>query len=528
MKLIRNLLIVLILSALVCSGVVLFYYSNEYPYSFTGISVNEPVGYSEDNKELADIFKRVMKVSEEEADLSEISFHEPELHVTTHINGRNQRYYDIYLTSVMTRSAYIHDRKTDTLYKMSPSAFVVFFGRDEIAPFAYEFAEPCEMTLSSSEFTATAKASVSDWNYIIADGSYVKVTEVEGSGEVSGFVMNGSEDFKVSLPYTPSSLKARVYTSDNETVFDGVVNDGILPCVKQDGILHYEVTAVWNVDVTKDFYGTAKYIFAIENDVPVSVNAEKVSCYQGEFLRLFAKNVNDTDVFSVSCPDLRYESSFSATPNGVISLMPIPCDAVPGIYSLNVSENGQTRTIEIEVKEQSFEKGTVTISTETSPEAEAELEAILEPFRTYVSEYTYTGGVFTAPVEGKITTSFGLHGYTDGGDTFTIHNGQDIAAKGNPDIKASKDGKVVYVGQLQVPGNTVIIDHGLNILSYYYHMKSTHVEVGQIVSQDEKIGVMGKTGYSTGDHLHYTVMINGIATNPVTLYDVDPSGEEIK
>ncbi|MBQ1261122.1 MAG: M23 family metallopeptidase [Clostridia bacterium] len=171
---------------------------------------------------------------------------------------------------------------------------------------------------------------------------------------------------------------------------------------------------------------------------------------------------------------------------------------------------------------------TVEPTAEEAPEAEAELEAMLTPFRTYVSEYTYTGGVFTAPVEGKITTSFGLHRYTNGSSEYTIHNGQDIAAKGNPDIKASKDGKVVYVGQLQVPGNTVIIDHGLNILSYYYYMKSTQVEVGQIVSQGEKIGVMGTTGYSTGDHLHYTVMINGVATNPVTLYDVDPSGEEIK
>ena len=528
MKFVRNLLIVLILSALSCGGTLLYYYSNEYPYSYTDISINEPASSLVGNEDLAEVFKRVLKVSEEEVDLATVSFREPQFYVTTHIDGKNQRTYDIYLTSVMTRTAYIHDKKTDVLYKMSPSAFVVFFSRDEVSHLAYDYTEPCEMKLTTAGFEVSAKTSICDWNYIIADGTYVKVTEVSGGGEAYGSILNGSEEFKINLPYSPSSLKARVYTEADEVIFEGVVNDGLLPCVRQDGVVYYEVTAVWDVDVTKDFYGTAKYVFVIENDVPVTVSAEKVACYQGEFLRLFAKNANDSDVYTVSCPDLRYESSFAVTENGIISLLPIPCDAVPGIHSLLITENGVTRTIEIEVKEQSFDTGTLTISTARPPEAEAELEEMLTPFRTYVSEYAYTGGTFSAPVEGKITTSFGLHRYTNGSSTYTIHNGQDIAARGNPDIKAAKDGKVVYVGQLAIPGKTVVIDHGMNILSYYYHLKSINVEVGQVVSMGDKVGVMGTTGYSTGDHLHYTVMINGVAVNPVTFYDVDPSAEEVK
>ena len=528
MKFIRNLFIVLILAALACGGTVLFYYSNEYRYSYTDISINEPAIYSKDNEDLSDIFKRVMKISTEEVNLATVNFREPQFYVITHINGKNQRTYDIYVTSVMTRTAYIHDKKTDILYKMNPSAFVVFFSRDEVANLSYKFTEPCEMTLTANGLELSAKASVCDWNYIIADGSYVKVSEVPDGGEVFGAIQNGSEDFKISLPYNATSLKAKVYTEDGETLFAGDVHDGLLPCVKEDGVVYYEVTAVWNVNISKDFYGTAKYVFAIENDVPVTINAEKVSCYQGEFLRLFAKNANENDVYSVSCPDLRYESTFFTTENGIISLLPIPCDATPGIHSLVLNENGVTRTIEIEVKEQSFDRGTLTISIARPPEAEEELEAMISPFRTSISEYQYTGGTFSIPVEGKITTSFGLHRYTNGSDTYTIHNGQDIAARGNPDIKAAKDGVVVFVGELQITGKTIVIDHGMNILSYYYHMKKTNVEEGQIVSTGEKIGVMGTTGYSTGDHLHYTVMINGVATNPVTLYDVDPSAEEIK
>ena len=528
MKFIRNLLIVLIFAALVCGGASLFYYSNEYRYSFTHISVNEPAAYGESNKELTELFKRVMKISDEEENPAVIHMREPQFYITTHIGGKNQRTYDIYITNMMTRSAYIHDTKTNKLYKMDPSAFVAFLSREEVSEFAYIYDEPCEMTLSRSDLSFTGKAAVCDWNYITADGTYKKVKELPESGNVYGEALWSSENFKVEVPYGATSLKARVYTEDNEILFEGELSDGTLPSADRDGTIYYEITAIWNVNITKDFYGTAKYIFVIENDVPVSVIAESPWVYQGEFIRLFAENANVEDVYSASCPELGYESTFFTTENGIISLLPIPCDAVPGIYTIKINENGVERPLEIEVKEQSFDKGTLSISMTRTPEAEAELEAMLTPFRTYTSEFSYAGGTFTAPVEGKITTSFGLHRYTNGSDTFTIHNGQDIAAKGNPAICAAQDGVVVYVGELEIPGKTVVIDHGMNILSYHYHMRNIDVEIGQVVSQGDKLGNMGTTGYSTGDHLHFTVMINGVSTNPVSFYDFDPSSEKIK
>ncbi|MBQ6809445.1 MAG: M23 family metallopeptidase [Clostridia bacterium] len=528
MKYVRNLLIALIFAALICGGASIFYYSNEYRYSYTDISVNEPTAYSEDNDDLAEFFKRVLKSSKEEEDLSTIYQREPQFYVITHIGGKNQRTYDIYITSVMTRSAYIHDKKADKLYKMNSSAFISFFGREEITPYAYTYSQPCEMTLSRGDVSIAAKATICDWNYIVSDGSFVKVTSLPDGGEVTGSVSGEAKDFTISLPYTPSSIKAKVYTEKDEIIFEGDVSDNLLPCANVDGTVFYEVTAVWNVNTTKDFYGTAKYVFIIENDVPVKVSAENVSCYQGEFMRIFAENANEEDVYTAACPELGYEATFFATENGKISLLPIPCDAVPGIYTINITENGNTRPLEIEVKEQSFDRGTLSISMTRTPEAEAELEVMISPFRTYVSEFDYIGGTFTAPVEGKITTSFGLHRYTNGSSEFTIHNGQDIAARGNPAIRAAQDGVVVYVGHLEIPGKTVVIDHGMNILSYHYHMKNIDVEVGQVVSQGDKLGNMGTTGYSTGDHLHFTVMINGVSTNPVTLYDVDPSAEIIK
>jgi murein DD-endopeptidase MepM/ murein hydrolase activator NlpD len=130
-------------------------------------------------------------------------------------------------------------------------------------------------------------------------------------------------------------------------------------------------------------------------------------------------------------------------------------------------------------------------------------------------------GVLVPPVEGKITTSFGLMRYTNDNPNPSRHNGLDIADKNKPDILAAQAGKVVLSRKMEITGNTVVIDHGMNVLSYYYHMSERDVEEGDIVTQGQKIGVMGATGYATGDHLHFTVMVNGVAVNPDYLYKND-------
>lgn len=528
MKFVRNTISVLLLTILICGTSTLIYYSNEYMFSFTDIEINESEPNSYNNTEIAELFKRVLRTAEETTDLSVIEFKEPQLSILTHTNGKNQRTYSIYITSIMTRSAYIYDTKTEKLYKMTPSAFTVFLQKDEIKSYVYSFSEPCQLTISKNETKIAGTATQYDWNYITADGSYVKVRDNTSESATPAKFSGEPEDFQITLPYGSSSLKARIYTDTEEILFEGDLVDGILPKINEDGNFRCEITAVWNADVTKDFYGTAKYIFIIENDVPVSITAEKISVYQGEFIRLFAENASVEDTFSVTCPELSYTSTFFPSEKASIALLPIPCETTPGIYTLTVKENEKTRSLEIEVKEQSFDIATTIINTEVSAAAKSEFEQFLEPLQHYISQTDYSGTTFSTPVDGKITTSFGTTLNTNTGAFSSIHNGLDISATGNPRIKASQNGTVVFVGELEISGKTVAIDHGMNILSYYYHLKTTDVSVNQTVYKGDIIGTMGSTGVSSGDHLHYTVMINGIPTNPMTLYDVNPCAEKIK
>jgi murein DD-endopeptidase MepM/ murein hydrolase activator NlpD len=120
---------------------------------------------------------------------------------------------------------------------------------------------------------------------------------------------------------------------------------------------------------------------------------------------------------------------------------------------------------------------------------------------------------FMMPVEGKITTEFGLTRYVNNSSP-TRHSGLDIAAPTGTPILATNSGKVTLAKDLYVPGNTVVIDHGLNLFSTYHHLNTILVQEGDFIEKGAPIGTVGSTGFSTGPHLHWTMTIGTTAINP--------------
>lgn len=93
------------------------------------------------------------------------------------------------------------------------------------------------------------------------------------------------------------------------------------------------------------------------------------------------------------------------------------------------------------------------------------------------------------------------------------HKGLDITSK-NKTVMASDTGKVTYAGYKSDYGNHIIIDHKNGYQTLYAHLSQISVKKGDIVEKGDKIGVMGTTGRSTGVHLHFEVIVNGVAKNP--------------
>ena len=94
------------------------------------------------------------------------------------------------------------------------------------------------------------------------------------------------------------------------------------------------------------------------------------------------------------------------------------------------------------------------------------------------------------------------------------HEGWDIGARMGSSIRAPADGVVVVVGREAGYGKMVEIDHGYGITTRYGHNLKNLVKVGDRVKRGALIGLVGSTGRSTGPHLHYVVLLNGVPVNP--------------
>jgi len=117
------------------------------------------------------------------------------------------------------------------------------------------------------------------------------------------------------------------------------------------------------------------------------------------------------------------------------------------------------------------------------------------------------------PVMGWVTSEFGPRKSPFGGER-EFHKGIDIATKHGRAIQAPADGIVTEVGYQHDVGQMVQIDHGHGIITFYGHLSKAIVRRGATVRKGDPIGYVGNTGRSTGSHLHYAIMLNGVAVNP--------------
>jgi murein DD-endopeptidase MepM/ murein hydrolase activator NlpD len=95
------------------------------------------------------------------------------------------------------------------------------------------------------------------------------------------------------------------------------------------------------------------------------------------------------------------------------------------------------------------------------------------------------------------------------------HRGIDIAGKTNSNIIATASGIITWAKKKSGYGNMVEIQHGNGLVTRYGHCKKILVNKGQIVQQGEKIATIGSTGRSTGPHVHYEVLKEGVKINPI-------------
>ncbi|OLD45054.1 MAG: hypothetical protein AUI83_16490 [Armatimonadetes bacterium 13_1_40CM_3_65_7] len=172
----------------------------------------------------------------------------------------------------------------------------------------------------------------------------------------------------------------------------------------------------------------------------------------------------------------------------------------------------------ITVRGVAFPRRTITFDPETlallTPEKVAEEQAkvaaglrVLEPAQLWSAS-------FQMPLTGRISSPYGVISIYQG-TSHGWHHGTDIAAPEGEIVRAANSGIVRLAEPLPLSGDTVILDHGMGILTFYMHMSELDVASGDRVRKGDTVGRVGSTGLATGPHLHWGVRVNGVYVDPL-------------
>ncbi len=324
---------------------------------------------------------------------------------------------------------------------------------------------------------------------------------------------------------TPERFDVSILVTDQEgtAVFEGNKSQYDLFRLSENGTYEYKVKAIIPKR-SKENYGEFQFSFITNLVLDPKVFTSETKVVQGDVLSIQVTDV-PKDIVPVATSDLGL-SVFTQSDGVFKASVPVGYLKSTGKYQVTVTIGDVVKTIDVEVIAGNFEKQYLTINTSnpviseaSSPKAYEQYRETIYPLFETADSDTYWNGSFTQPVQGRISTEFGLLRYTNGSKTPSGHSGIDIAAaKGTPVI-APASGRVVYADYLLNTGNTLVIEHGGGLKSYFYHMNSLSVKQGDMVKQGQNVGEVGNTGYSTGAHLHYEVRIGNQALNPWNLFN---------
>ena len=125
---------------------------------------------------------------------------------------------------------------------------------------------------------------------------------------------------------------------------------------------------------------------------------------------------------------------------------------------------------------------------------------------------------FAKPLTGEVTSIYGLRRILNGKPRWP-HRGVDFRAQMGTPVKACNEGQVILIGDHYYAGKSVYLDHGLGLISMYFHLARSTVHLHQRVRKGDIIGFSGQSGRATGPHLHFGLSTQGQLVDPMPLFN---------
>lgn len=251
------------------------------------------------------------------------------------------------------------------------------------------------------------------------------------------------------------------------------------------------------------------------NDEWVQVKVHPARAVQGQTVAVYVENqLEGTPIGTFAGQTLQ----FTAYQNGYLALVGLPVDAPSGLQLLELSGSGNRpwrpfQQVMLVVPGQ-FGRLDLNLGLELAPLLEPQVrvddDALLDSYFTQFSAIPQWEGLFQYPLTNTLVTSNFGEFRTYNGSAPILHTGVDFFAPEGTEVFAAANGTIIFNQPTPLRGNVIIIDHGLGVMTAYFHLSESLVSVGQTVIQGALIGKVGTTGLSTGSHLHWDLRVHNV------------------
>lgn len=304
----------------------------------------------------------------------------------------------------------------------------------------------------------------------------------------------------------------------------------------QEGPYTLDVWASWTGD-PEGFNGLVGYrvelTYRLPEDRPIQLSVDNSDLRQGYCAVLRASGLPEGTTQVTAVTDMGFTPTFYPYKGEMIALMPAKYSSSVGEYHITITAGEESQDFVLTVTDGGFDvtvqefavDQSVADATVNNQEANITYEQVTRPLKNLGDPEKYWEGPFQLPISPEFkasTSTFGRIRVINGSKS--QHAGIDYPAPEGAQVYAPNNGRVLFAGYLQLTGNMICIEHGFGLKSWFYHLSAVEVEEGQMVKTGDPIGKVGSTGFVTGPHLHYTMSVNNIYTNPEQYLEADPLG----
>jgi murein DD-endopeptidase MepM/ murein hydrolase activator NlpD len=266
----------------------------------------------------------------------------------------------------------------------------------------------------------------------------------------------------------------------------------------------------------------------VEADRSLTVSTEARGVQPGELVLVTVTTSEPAETLTIRAFD-RDIPAYAVDALRWRALVGIDLDAELGDHVVAIeaaSADGTERTTHtLSVAEKAFRTRTLQVDNAfvnppASTQARIEREAVeLNRIWRESSDTRLWAGAFVRPVPHDANSAFGTRSIFNG-QRRSPHGGADFLSPAGTPVASPNAGRIVLADNLYYTGGTVVIDHGLGLVSLFAHLSAFDVEAGDMVNTGDVVGRVGATGRVTGAHLHWTLRLGGTRIDPLSLLAV--------